>query len=84
MNLFTFQYLLETNKKRLLTSLLFWCLCISITGFSQDVSDASEEGALLEKTIEQPAINYPRFKAPIYNKDKESYSIKEVPSPRGT
>ena len=84
MNLFTFQYLLETNKKRLLTSLLFWCLCISITGFSQDVSDGLEEGALPENTIEQPAFTYPRFKAPVYNKSKENYSIKEVPSPRGT
>ena len=84
MNLFTFQYLIKINKKRLLTSVLFWCLCISITGFSQDISDVSEGSILLENTIEQPAITYPNFKAPIYNEDKESYSIKEVPSPRGS
>ena len=83
----------KQTKNFVLYSLLLACFFTPITIVSQgitegatnatEVIDTSVKNPLDQKTVEQLKITYPRFKAPVYNSGKESYSIKEVPSPRG-
>jgi len=85
--------ILKMIKKLLLFSVFLGCFFTSIIGVSQSVlkntvnetqvQDASSEDISFKDTVEEPEIIYPVFKAPTYNSNIQSYSIKEVPSPRG-
>ncbi|OAD40881.1 TPM domain-containing protein [Polaribacter atrinae] len=83
----------KQTKNYVLCSLLLSCFFtpISISGQgitevapnAEAVRDTSIKNPLDQKKIEESKVIYPNFKAPAYNNAKESYAIKDVPSPRG-
>jgi len=78
-------------RKLLLQSIfLSQCLCLTTFGLAQSpptdldsITEDSYQRMLERQEVEQNDIVYPNFVAPSYDPNIETYTIEDVPSPRG-